>query len=116
MAFPAACQHPGGCTSLAVRGGLCSAHSRAKYGTTKEKGYDSEWERLRKYKLARDPFCEARIRCRGMIATQVHHVKTIADRPDLRLEISNLQSVCRPCHRAIHDAMQAAGHVDDPAF
>ena len=34
-------------------------------------------------------------------ATEVHHIVKIKDRPELRLEWSNLMSVCRDCHERI---------------
>jgi 5-methylcytosine-specific restriction protein A len=30
----------------------------------------------------------------------VDHIQSIKDRPDLRLEATNLQSLCWPCHNA----------------
>jgi 5-methylcytosine-specific restriction endonuclease McrA len=35
------------------------------------------------------------------IAEDVHHIKSIATHPELRLDWDNLMSVCRECHRAI---------------
>jgi hypothetical protein len=69
--------------------------------TTDERGYDSDWKRLRIFKLATHPACQAMIKCHGMVATEVHHKKPIAQFPHLRLVFENLLSVCDPCHQAI---------------
>lgn len=73
--------------------------------TTKERGYGSDWRRLSERKRAIDPLCE---RCadRGSVtpATEVHHVRSIASAPHLRLEISNLMSVCHACHEELEGA------------
>lgn len=57
------------------------------------------WRRLRGLKLAEDPFCE---RCleRGITvpAVDVHHIQEIALRPELALEYTNLESLCKTCH------------------
>ena len=66
--------------------------------TTDERGYGSGWPRLRLAKLAANPACEAMIKCHGMVATEVHHKKPIAQFPHLRLDWDNLLSVCHPCH------------------
>lgn len=79
-----------------------STEERVRRGTTTERGYDGDWETVRAAKLATDPICEIRSVCQGMVASQVHHVETIKARPNLRLEWSNLRSICGPCHRQIH--------------
>jgi 5-methylcytosine-specific restriction protein A len=44
-----------------------------------------------------DPCCED---CLPRItpAVDVHHIRKIADAPELRLVMSNLMSLCKPCH------------------
>jgi 5-methylcytosine-specific restriction endonuclease McrA len=37
---------------------------------------------------------------RAVPATEVDHIVDIVDAPHLRLEHSNLQSLCKPCHSA----------------
>ena len=91
-----------GCAEL-VASGRCSKHAREldrARGTTTERGYDSDWEVLRKSKLATDPVCEIRLLCQGEVATEVDHIIPIEQRPDLRLEWSNLQSCCKRCNVA----------------
>src|SRR5579864_6363920 len=98
---PCSCQP---CPNLAEYRGRCREHAargeRAR-GTPAERGYDRDWRRLRAFKLSIDPFCQIRLKgCHGRIATEVHHVIPIRQRPDLRFEWSNLISSCKPCHSA----------------
>ena len=99
------CSEPG-CTEL-VDSGRCPLHRRQhdnrRQASTAKRGYDWKWERLRLSKLAANPLCEIGW-CRGdgpmaHVATEVHHVIPITEAPQLRLEWSNLQSACEPCHR-----------------
>lgn len=96
------CAYPGGCTEL-VESGCCAKHQRAAdraRGTTAERGYAKGWPRVRSAKLAADPFCQIRTHCQGAMATEVDHIVPISERPDLRLEWSNLQSSCKACNVA----------------
>jgi 5-methylcytosine-specific restriction protein A len=52
------------------------------------------WRNLRAYKLQLTPLCE---RC-NEIATEVHHIKERNSFPELELDISNLESLCKTCH------------------
>lgn len=61
--------------------------------STAERGYDGTWQKLRKWKLATDPFCAS---CGGS-ANQVDHIQPIAD-GGARLDPANLQSLCISCH------------------
>ena len=66
----------------------------------RQKFYHSrEWRALREYKLSKNPICEV---CddNGYIegATCVDHKIDIKDDPNLRLEYSNLTSMCWSCH------------------
>jgi 5-methylcytosine-specific restriction protein A len=63
--------------------------------TTAQRGYDGTWQKLRKSKLATDPFCA---KC-GTSANQVDHIKPIND-GGARLDPRNLQSLCISCHSA----------------
>lgn len=70
-------------------------------GKTTARGYGWDWQKVRARKLRLDPICQIGTHCdRDVRATEVDHIKPIADRPDLRLDIDNLQSACRDCHRA----------------
>jgi 5-methylcytosine-specific restriction endonuclease McrA len=44
----------------------------------------------------------------GAMTEEVHHVRPISDRPDLRLEWTNLKSACKPCHAAADAKRRAA--------
>jgi 5-methylcytosine-specific restriction endonuclease McrA len=58
-----------------------------------------EWRAIRLIVLSRDIYC---IEClkKGIytVATEVDHKIDIVDRPDLCMDINNLQSYCKPCH------------------
>jgi 5-methylcytosine-specific restriction protein A len=109
-AAPRFCPAPG-CPQL-TNGQRCQAHRQAwnaandaRRGSPAERGYDRTWQRLRKQKLAVDPFCQIRTLCTDLpitrgLATEVDHIIPIKQRPDLRLEWTNLQSACKPCHSA----------------
>lgn len=103
------CAHPG-CSALVARG-RCKAHESQRHtwvdsrrGTSSERGYDADWRKVRRAKLAAEPLCEeCRKQKRIRVATEVHHIRTIEEAPELRLEWSNLMSLCKPCHSAIKD-------------
>jgi len=63
------------------------------------RGYDRTWKKVRKIKLAINPLCEECLKA-GIVkqAEEVHHIKPVADYPELRLAIDNLQSLCKTCH------------------
>jgi 5-methylcytosine-specific restriction protein A len=78
-------------------------------GSAAARGYDAAWRTVREQHLANHPLCTAcQAEGRVTAASVVDHIKTIADRPDLRLDPSNLRSLCKPCHDA-HTARQVAG-------
>lgn len=83
-------------------------HDRAR-GTSAARGYDSVWRRLRRMHLLANPLC---VFCRAkgdtVAATVADHVHTIVDRPDLRLDPDNLQSLCKRCHDSDRQRQQAA--------
>jgi 5-methylcytosine-specific restriction protein A len=63
------------------------------------RGYDRTWQRLRLMVLAAEPLCRhCAAAGRATTATEVHHVIPIRDRPDMRLNRSNLVPLCKPCH------------------
>lgn len=62
-----------------------------------QKFYQSaDWQHIRLYVLAENPIC---ILCNKSIATEVDHVTPLVENWNLRLTISNLQSLCGVCHR-----------------
>lgn len=60
------------------------------------------WRQMSLRKRKADPLCE---RCldegRTRAATEVHHIVGVDESEQLRLEWSNLMSVCRRCHDEI---------------
>lgn len=64
-----------------------------------KRGYNRTWNKVRSIKLADNPLCEECIGV-GIVkqAEEVHHIKPVADYPELRLAIDNLQSLCKLCH------------------
>jgi 5-methylcytosine-specific restriction endonuclease McrA len=69
--------------------------------TPAERGYDADWRRVRAEHLAAHPFCA---HCGSGGDLQVDHVESIAKRPDLRLDPSNLRTLCRSCHGRVSAA------------
>src|SRR6478672_12423342 len=101
------CTHPG-CSTLALRG-RCEAHRKAERkeqdatrGKTAERGYDAAWRGLRDAYLREHPLCECDECQAGKLritpAQVVNHRIDIAERPDLRLEWSNLQAMSKQHH------------------
>jgi 5-methylcytosine-specific restriction enzyme A len=76
------------------------AQSRAEQdklrGSANDRGYDAAWRKLRAQFLKVNPWC-CEAGC-GERATQVDHVHSIRERPDLRLSWENLQPMCRGHH------------------
>ena len=100
-----------GCPALLdhSEGGFCAAHRKAKYqaqdahrGTPAERGYDSDWVKVRNLKRQRNPLCE---QCwkDGQITpmAEVHHTVPIATDRSKRLDMDNLMSLCKVCHSRI---------------
>jgi 5-methylcytosine-specific restriction protein A len=89
---------PGCRVALITRGQrCCSACDRAyeqRRGSPSARGYDAEWQRLRRAYLAEHPSCGV---CGGA-ATEVDHIVSVRQRPDLRLVPENWRPRCRPCH------------------
>lgn len=88
--------------TAALSGDRNRPHSRAR-------GYDRAWERLRARHLANNPWCVFCLR-KGIVtpATVGDHIETIEDRPDLRLDDDNVQSLCKPCHDGEKQRQDAA--------
>lgn len=67
-------------------------------GSAASRGYDADWRRCRKMFLAQHPIC-SHPGC-GKPATDVDHIVSPKDRPDLRLSWSNLRPFCHSHHSA----------------
>jgi hypothetical protein len=83
----------------------------ARRGSAASRGYDGEWRKLRLAYLAQHPLC---VMCDGPTpATVVDHIISIAERPDLRLDWSNLRPLCKrhhDQHTAREQGMAAPAH------
>lgn len=77
-----------------------SAQREAYRGNSRQRGYDRNWEKVRAAYVAIHPLCEWCER-NGLtvIVAEVDHIIPIKDRPDLRLDMDNLQSLCKSCHQ-----------------
>ena len=62
------------------------------------RGYDADWQRLRALYLKRHPLCSEPDCYRT--ATDVDHLLSVRQHPELRLAWSNLRSFCHPHHSA----------------
>lgn len=94
------------CPAMGFRNGLCISHWRERQkqfdrerGTPAERGYDETWANLRLLYLAEHCLCEE-CEKHGIVrgATEVHHIQSIRQRPDLRLHPENLMALCKECH------------------
>lgn len=81
------------CPVAAARHAERKAVADAKRPGARLRGYDREWEKLRADFLAANPSC----RC-GARASLVDHKTPIRAAPHRRLDPTNLQSLCTPCH------------------
>ena len=98
-----------GCAELAdVDTGYCDKHLKLiqqqynRYGRTPEakRRYGYQWRQIRAMFLAANPLCEmCRREGRYTTATEVHHVKPLADGGTH--DFSNLMALCKPCHSRI---------------
>jgi HNH endonuclease. len=100
-AAPRVCGHCGGvhqkgerCPKVAMRDRERKARADAKRPNARARGYDREWEKARADWLAAYPSC---VRC-GAKATLVDHIIPIRKAPHRRLDRTNFQSLCTPCH------------------
>jgi 5-methylcytosine-specific restriction protein A len=102
------CGFPGCPNTTGAR--FCRQHTESKQRvvttsrpSAAERGYDRKWRRLRKWYASRHPLCE---RCSSNGITRamedVHHLIPFRGVDDpLRLDPTNLQSLCKQCHSRI---------------
>ena len=66
----------------------------------RQKFYQSEeWRGIREYVLANEPLCRKCFKEGYLVAAKVvDHIIDIVDKPELALEMSNLQPMCVKCH------------------
>ena len=73
-------------------------------GSSRERGYDTQWEKVRDLKASRDPLCEECLsQDRDKALDVVHHVIAISEGGE-RLSMENLQSLCTECHERKHSS------------
>lgn len=82
-----------------IAGGECSRCKLAHRRTSADRGYRNDWRRVRRHYLESNPLCHDCI-IRGEVseANEVHHVRKVSNRPDLRLNWGNLMGLCTECH------------------
>lgn len=68
-------------------------------GTCDERGYTWRWRKFKDAYLATNPLC-CDCSTKGLVrpAQDVHHIKKMADHPELQYEESNLMALCKSCH------------------
>jgi 5-methylcytosine-specific restriction protein A len=72
---------------------LRTPEGRIKFYSTKR------WKQARDFILSKSPLCVKCLEDNILTpATDVDHIKDLRDRPDLCLDESNLQSLCKSCH------------------
>ena len=73
-----------------------------KLNDLKDQGFykSSAWRKIRVLALQRDNYLCQHCLKKGVlkIATEVHHIRPIADYPESALDLDNLISLCWPCH------------------
>lgn len=64
-----------------------------------DRGYDWDWAKLSARHKRENPLCKACLELGFVVAAEItDHVVPVHVRPDLRMDESNLQSLCRGCH------------------
>ena len=77
---------------------------------TRARGYDRDWERLRRWHLNQEPLCRyCKEAGRVTPGSVVDHIVPIREAPERRLDPSNLQTLCAgkgtpQCHNTIKAA------------
>jgi len=102
------CGSPG-CGACVVGSRYCEQHANLEHearnrfdryrGSSASRGYDGAWQQFREWFLARHPACED-CALRGIVkaATDVHHIKKVADYPELKLVEDNCIALCHEDH------------------
>jgi 5-methylcytosine-specific restriction enzyme A len=103
-----ACRWPG-CPELIKEGRYCPSHQKqaeAEYdrrrGSSSERGYDENWQRLRKMFLFENPICADPFHTHapGFVSSEeVHHVRALRDGGTNSW--GNLQALCHSCHSRV---------------
>lgn len=68
-------------------------------GSASERGYDTSWKKFRKSWLIDHPYCEdCKLESKVKKATDVHHIKKVSEYPELKLDPTNVMSLCHSHH------------------
>ena len=76
-----------------------NVHKQDKRPSPRARGYDDDWRAVRNSYLKLHPRCEL---CHEHHASIVHHVESVKTAPHRRLDMTNLQAVCKACHERAH--------------
>jgi 5-methylcytosine-specific restriction endonuclease McrA len=68
------------------------------HASVKASRLTGKWTTMRRIWLLSHPRCA---RC-SMVGEEVHHVEPRESAPHRKYDWSNLQTLCRSCHRAVH--------------
>ena len=84
-----------------------SQHSQ----TTAERGYGHDHRQASERYRFEHPLCERCVCALGVLSAQpseeMHHVVSIADNPNRRMDSANWLALCRPCHELLeHDVFE----------
>lgn len=87
--------------------------SADRRGSAASRGYDATWRRLRDWHLSQYPLCEYCTRLGKLTpADVVDHIKPFDGPLDpLRLQTSNLQSLCKSCHDGAKQQLDKTGRL-----
>ena len=98
--------------TIRLMAGSPRRHRRSKHKTNRidlrpgssVRGYGADWRRLRQWYGRRPPLCEDCLDRDSVTPMQeIDHVIAFTSKEDpLRLDASNLRSLCRSCHRRKH--------------
>lgn len=103
------CRHPG-CPGLCEKGHLyCEKHETGKTAWrnydessrqgSRQRGYDSRWDKARKTFLAAHPLCqECAKNGKYTKATVVDHIIPHRGNQQLFWDVNNWQALCKTCH------------------
>lgn len=104
------------CGHRVAHGALCPCERRAEAErkarfdkgrpSAAARGYDADWRKLRAAHLKAHPFC---VRC-GAPARDVDHIEGVRKAPARRLDPTNLQSFCTPCHSRAKQSEERRAH------
>ena len=71
-----------------------NTRKHSKRLSSHDRGYDKHWKRIRGIHLRKFPDC---VVC-GLPGNEVDHIQPISERPDLRLSMANLRTLCKKHH------------------